>query len=201
MISAMASRYRAVALGVSTGGVEALRHLLPALPADFPLPLLIVIHIAPGAGDGLANLLDHHAQIRVKEADEGEAIENGVAYLAPADYHLLVEPDGRLGLSTDPVVNYARPSVDVLFESAAACFGPSLIGVVLTGAGSDGARGLERIGALGGYTIVQQPQDARMASMPDNALARVRADCQIALAELPALLMQLAGQEGICSKP
>jgi len=193
------ARYRAVALGVSTGGVEALRCLLPALPADFSLPLLIVIHIAPGAGDGLAVLLDQLAGIRVKEADEGEAICDGVAYLAPADYHLLVEPDGRLGLSTDPPVSYARPSVDVLFESAAAYFGAGLIGVVLTGAGSDGARGLQRISALGGYTIVQQPHDARMAAMPGNALARVKADREVRLAELPAVLAQLANPEGLCT--
>ncbi len=194
-------RYRAVALGVSTGGVEALRYLLPALPASFALPLLIVIHIAPGSGDGLACLLDQLAQIRVKEADEGELIMSGVAYLAPANYHLLVEPDGRLGLSTDPPVNFARPSVDVLFESAAVHFGAALIGVVLTGAGSDGAGGLARIGALGGYTIVQHPHDARMAAMPDSALAQVRADRMAALAELPALLMQLAAQESLCTPP
>ncbi|MES2263894.1 MAG: chemotaxis protein CheB [Pseudomonadota bacterium] len=188
-------RFRAVALGVSMGGVDALKRLLSALPADFSLPLLIVIHLAAGAGDGLARLLDGLSALHVKEADEGEPALPGVAYLAPANYHLLVETDGRLSLSTDPPVNFARPSVDVLFESAAACYGAQLIGVVLTGAGGDGAPGLERIGALGGYTIVQDPDDAVMDAMPRNALARTAADRIATLAELPALLLALAERE------
>ncbi len=184
--------FRAIALGVSMGGVDALKRLLPALPGDFALPLLIVIHIAAGSDDALARLLDGQSAIRVKEADEGELIAPAVAYLAPANYHLLVEPDARLALSTDAPVNWARPSVDVLFESAAACFGAALIGVVLTGAGGDGAPGLARIAQLGGYTIVQNPLDAVMDAMPASALARVTPDRVCTLGELPALLCQLA---------
>ncbi len=191
----MKPRFRAVVLGVSMGGVDALKRLLPALPAGFALPILIVIHIAPGSGDGLARLLDAHTRIRVKEADEGEPALPGVAYLAPANYHLLVEPDGCLSLSTDPPVNCARPSVDVLFESAARCYGTGLIGIILTGAGNDGAPGLACVQRLGGFTVVQEPADAQMDSMPSAALAGLAADRVVALDALAALLVELACRE------
>jgi two-component system chemotaxis response regulator CheB len=183
-------RFRAVVLGVSTGGVDALKRLLPALPATYSLPVLVVIHMTQGSGDGLAQLLNALAEIHVKEADEGEFIKAGVVYLAPANYHLLLETNGQLSLSTDPVVNFARPSIDVLFESAAGSFGKAVIGVVLTGAANDGALGLERIRQLGGFTIVQDPADAVMDSMPKFALAH--ADRVVSLDELPQLLQQLA---------
>lgn len=187
-------RYRAVAIGVSSGGVEALKRVLPVLPAGFPLPLLVVIHIAAASGDGLARLLDEASRLRVKEADEGELLAPGTAYLAPPGYHLLVELDGRLALTLDPPVSFARPSVDVLFESASACYGAALIGVVLTGAGSDGAGGLAGIGAAGGYTIVQDPGSAAMDAMPRAALARRAPDRVVTLDDLPALLVQLAAE-------
>lgn len=190
-----APRFRAIVLGVSSGGVDALQRLLPALPAGFALPILIVIHIAPGSSEGLARLLDARTGIRVKEADEGELAAPGTAYLAPANYHLLVELDGRLGLSADAPVNCARPSVDVLFESAARCYGAGLIGIILTGAGADGASGLACVQRLGGYTIVQEPADAQMDSMPSAALAGVAADRVLALDALAALLVELAGWE------
>lgn len=186
-------RFCAVVLGVSTGGVDALKRLLPALPATYSLPVLVVIHMAPGSGDGLAKLLDELSDIQVKEADEGEFAKAGVVYLAPANYHLLLESNGQLALSIDPVVNFARPAIDVLFESAAASYGPALIGVILTGAANDGARGLARIRQSGGYTIVQDPVDAAMDSMPKNALALGSADRVVKLDELPALLSYLEG--------
>lgn len=191
-------RFRAIVLGVSMGGVDALQRVLPALPADFALPLLVVIHVSPGSGDGLARLLDSMASLRVKEADEGELPQPGTAYLAPAGYHLLVERDGRLSLSADAPVSFARPSVDVLFESAAACYGGALAGVVLTGAGADGAAGLARIAQLGGYTIVQDPADTVMDLMPRAALARLAPGSPNAiatLATLPLLLQRLAATE------
>lgn len=191
-------RFRAVVLGVSMGGVDALQRVLPALPPDFPLPLLVVIHLSPGSGDGLARLLDSLSALRVKEADEGELPQPGSVYLAPAGYHLLVERDGRLALSADAPVSFARPSVDVLFESAAACYGSALAGAVLTGAGADGADGLAHIARLGGYTIVQDPADASMDLMPRAALARLAPGSPNAiatLARLPLLLQRLAGME------
>lgn len=186
-----AIRFNALVIGVSTGGVSALKHLLGALPADFPLPVLIVSHITPDADDGLAVLLNTLCAIRVKEADEQETIVPGTVYLAPANYHLLVERNNTLALSIDPPVNFARPSVDVLFESAAEVYGPSLIGVILTGAGSDGSKGLLKIKEKCGVAIVQDPSDAEMDSMPNSALQLLKADFVAPLLEIPGLLTRL----------
>lgn len=183
---------QAVVVGVSTGGVHALQKLLGQLPADFPLPILIVQHIGPEAGSGLAKLLDVRCALRVKEADDQDEILPGMAYLAPANYHLLVEQGGFLSLSADPHVNFARPSVDVLFESAAAVFGPSLIGIVLTGANFDGSRGLRTIKQKGGIAIVQDPADAEARQMPDSALAATEVDHVVSLDGMAVLLQTLA---------
>jgi two-component system chemotaxis response regulator CheB len=192
----MASRraFRAAVIGVSTGGVQALSQLLGALPGDFPLPLLIVQHMGSDAGSGLARLLDERCRLRVKEADEQDEIEAGTAYLAPPNYHLLVERGGYLALSEDAPVSFARPSVDVLFESAADVYGRELIGIVLTGANYDGARGLKRIKNLGGLAVVQDPADADAQQMPLAALAATEVDYVVALKELAALLQDLAAQ-------
>ena len=184
-------QFKALVIGVSTGGVTALKYLLGELPAHFPLPVLIVTHITPESDDGMAVLLNALSSIRVKEADEQEHITPGTVYLAPANYHLLVERDGTLALSIDPPVNYARPSVDVLFESAAEAFGPDLIGVILTGAGSDGSKGLLKIKNCSGVTIVQDPADAEVDSMPQSALQLLQADYVVRLNELPGILTRL----------
>ncbi len=184
-----------VVIGVSSGGVQALKRLLGALAADFPLPLLIVQHLSAEAGDGLARLLDELCAIRVKEADEQEQILPGTAYLAPPNYHLQVERGGSLSLAADGYVSYARPSIDVLFESAASAFGPSVLGVVLTGANSDGARGLKAIAAAGGLTIIQDPADAEASQMPAAALAATDPDHLLPLAEIAATLQHLAANE------
>lgn len=188
----MPRRFQAVAIGVSTGGVQALKTLLGQLPADFPLPVLIVQHISPDAGDGMAKLLDGLCGIRVREADEQERIAPGTVYLAPPNYHLLVEKGGVLALSADPPVSYARPSVDVLFEAAAAVFGTGLIGVVLTGANYDGARGVKAIKQRGGIVIVQEPADAVAPQMPEAALAAVAVDHVARLDAMAELLLRLA---------
>lgn len=188
-------RFQAIVIGISTGGVDALKELLGALPKDFPLPILIVQHISPDSGSRMAELLDDVCSIHVKEADEQELPAGGNVYMAPANYHLLVEQDGRLGLSTDPLVNYARPSVDVLFETAAEAFGRGLVGVVLTGAGSDGSRGLKRIKELGGVTVVQDPVDAVASSMPRNAIMALKPDYIVNLASLPQLFVNFTKSE------
>jgi two-component system chemotaxis response regulator CheB len=177
------------------GGVEALRMLLGGLPGDFPLPLLIVHHISADSGSDLANMLNAHCAIHVKEVDEGEQPASGTAYLAPSNYHLLVERDGSLALSVDMPVNFARPSVDVLFESAADAFGPGLIGVILTGAGSDGSKGLKMIKDKGGLAIIQDPADAEADPMPRSALAAVKADHVLPLKDIAPLLCALAERE------
>lgn len=185
-------RYRAIVMGVSTGGVGVLRPLLGALPAGFPLPVIVVQHLNPQAGGDLARFLDETCAIRVKEADDREAPAAGTVYLAPANYHLLVDLDRRFALSLDPPVNCARPSVDLLFESAAEAYGAALVGVVLTGAGQDGSRGLARIKECGGLTVVQDPADATAASMPRHALEAVAPDHLVALATMPQLFINLS---------
>lgn len=184
--------YAAVAIGVSTGGLRALKTILCALPPDFPMPLLIVQHIDRDAGAGLAHLLDSRCALKIKEADDQDAILSGTAYLAPANYHLLVEDRDHLTLSVDPPVSFARPSIDVLFESAAEIFGPQLIGIVLTGANFDGSRGLARVKACGGLAVVQDPKEAEAAQMPRAALACAEVDHVLPLASIAPLLEQLA---------
>lgn len=186
-------KFCAVVAGVSMGGVEALRILLGGLPGDFRLPVLVVHHISADSGSDLSKLLDERCAMHVKEADEGEAIKSGTAYLAPPNYHLLVEKNGTLALSVDMPVNFARPSVDVLFESAADAFGAGVIGVILTGSGFDGANGLKKIKDSGGLAVVQDPVDAEADSMPRSALAAVEADHVLPLKDISGLLCSLAG--------
>lgn len=185
--------YSVVVIGVSAGGFEALKRLLGELPADFPLPILIVQHLRPGTGS-LADALQHFCTIRLKEADEGETMTPGTVYFAPPDYHLLVERDGSLALSVDPPVRYARPSVDVLFDAAADAFGTGVIGVILTGANDDGSNGLLSIKSAGGTTIVQDPADAEVTQMPFSALRATAADHVLPLAQIPATLCALTGK-------
>jgi len=153
-------RYAAVVIGVSTGGVEALKVLLPALPAAFPLPIAIVQHRDRRSDGFLADYLNAMTGIAVSEAEDKEPFCAAHAYLAPAGYHLLIESDRSLSLTVDERVNYSCPSIDVLFESAANVFAQSLIGIVLTGANADGAQGLKTIKARGGLAVVQDPQTA-----------------------------------------
>lgn len=188
-------KYKAIVVGVSTGGVAALKILLGGLPSDFSIPILVVTHIAPDSDDGLAVLLNTFCPIRVKEADEQEVMLPGTVYLCPANYHLLVEQSGYLSLSIDPPVNFARPSVDILFESASNVYGSALIGIVLTGAGYDGSKGLLKIKNSGGLAIVQEPSDAEMDSMPKSALSLLKADYVVQLKEMPDLLMRLVREK------
>lgn len=161
---------KAVAIGASAGGVQALLHILPALPATYPFPVLIVIHVPPDRPNALVPLFDGKCRVRVKEAEDKEPAQAGVVYFAPSDYHLLVEGDGSLSLSLDDLVNHSRPAIDVLFETAADAFGPALAGVILTGANDDGARGLKAVAGAGGLALVEDPTGAYVSTMPAAAL-------------------------------
>jgi len=163
-------RPHAILIGASAGAVQALLAILPALPASFALPVLVVVHIPADRDNMLVPLLQSKCRITVKEAEDKEPIEGGVVYFAPSDYHLLVEADHSLSLSTDEHVNYSRPSIDVLFETAADAFGADLVGVILTGANHDGATGLRTVQAAGGVAIVQDRAEAYATAMPDAAL-------------------------------
>lgn len=167
-----AARPAAVVIGASAGAVEALTALLPGLPADYPLPLAVVVHLPPDRESVLAELFASRCALKVKEAEDKELLNPGTVYFAPPNYHLQVEPDARLSLSSDEAVLYSRPSIDVLFETAADACGRSLAGVILTGANSDGANGLARIGAAGGIALVQDPATAVSGTMPQAALDR-----------------------------
>jgi two-component system chemotaxis response regulator CheB len=165
-------KLEAIVIGASAGAVEALSILLPALPENYPLPILIVVHLPPDKNSILHELFRSKCRIAIREAEDKEPILPATVYFAPPDYHLLVEPDKTVALSSDEPVLYSRPSIDVLFESAADVYGPHLLGVVLTGANSDGARGLRAIVDAGGRAAVQSPQSASAAAMPQAALAR-----------------------------
>jgi two-component system chemotaxis response regulator CheB len=187
-------RFEAIVIGVSWGGMQAVKQILPRLPKNFKLPVIIVQHISPGAGNDWIELLDNMCGIKVKEADEKEKITAGIAYIAPAGYHLLIENDSTFSLSLDERVNYARPSVDVLFECAADVFAEKTIGIILTGLNSDGAKGLKRIKDSGGVAIVQDPTTAESGEMPHAALKATVADYVLPLDKIAGVLIDLEQQ-------
>lgn len=181
--------YQAVALGASAGGSAALRRILKRLPADFPLPLIVVQHVHPQQ-DGAA-FLYKDCELKAKDADEKEPILPGAVYFAPPNYHLLVEDDFTFSLSIDPKVHFSRPSADVLFESAADAYGAGLIAVVLSGANQDGAAGLRYVKRRGGLTVVQDPRDAESPFMPNAAIEAAAPDFILPADSIAALLLEL----------
>ncbi|MEA5582563.1 chemotaxis protein CheB [Nodularia harveyana UHCC-0300] len=180
-----------IVIGTSLGGLSALQILLGNLPANFNLPIAIVQHRHKNSGSILPTLLQAQSVLPIQEVEDKDEILPGKVYLAPADYHLLIEP-GYFALSTDEPVSYARPSIDVLFESAADIYAEGLIGVILTGANQDGTAGLKKVKAQGGMTIVQEPNTAESAIMPASAISAVKVDSILPLAEIPNLLVKLS---------
>ena len=187
-IALSSGRIQAVVIGASAGAVGALMQILPTLPGDYPLPVVIVVHVPPTASITLASVFTAHCAIQTKEAEDKEPIRAGVVYFAPPNYHLLVEPDFRLSLSSDDPVFFSRPSIDVLFESAADAYGDSLAGIVLTGANSDGAKGLRAVVDAGGLAFVQTPTSAEAAAMPQAALDACPAARALSLSEISTFL-------------
>jgi two-component system chemotaxis response regulator CheB len=180
----------AIVIGASAGAVEALSRILPLLPADCPFSVLVVVHIPADRSDLLAPLFQPKCQLAVKEAEDKEPILPGRIYFAPSNYHLLVEADRRVSLSVDDPVLYSRPSIDVLFETAADAYGARLVGIILTGASEDGAEGLRAIARAGGVALVENPAGALAPTMPRAALAR----CSEAQAmSLDAIAVHLVG--------
>jgi two-component system chemotaxis response regulator CheB len=184
--------YELVTIGASWGGLTAIETLLGALPKDFPIPIAIAQHRAVDSGSGaLSRLLSVRSGLDVCEAGDKDPIESGRVYIAPPDYHLLVEHEG-FALSVEGMVQHSRPSIDVLFDSAADAHGSGLIGVILTGANSDGAYGLTRVKRRGGVTIVQDPESAEKRDMPDAAIATGAADHVLPLDAIAPKLVELA---------
>jgi two-component system, chemotaxis family, protein-glutamate methylesterase/glutaminase len=185
--------YELVVMGASWGGLAALELVLGQLPADFPAPVAVAQHrSADGKSDGLARLLSAYSRVPVVDVEDKQPIEPGHVYLAPPDYHMLVEGDA-FSLSVDDAVLYSRPSIDVLFESAADQYRGRLIAIVLTGGNEDGAHGLATVKRLGGYTIVQNPAEAERPDMPRAALRAVEPDRVLALAAIGPALVELCG--------
>ncbi len=157
---------RIVVIGASAGAIQALSHILPMLPRGFPMPILVVVHVPSDRSNFLAPLFREKCQLAVREAEDKEPAQDGTVYFAPPDYHLLLETSGSLALSSDEPVQHSRPSIDVLFESAADSFGARVIGIVLTGANADGATGLRSVAAAGGIALIEDPTTAFADAMP-----------------------------------
>lgn len=183
--------FEIVVIGTSTGGLKAMQTLLSGLPAEFSLPIAIAQHRGKDLESGLCEYLSEISSLPVSEPDDKEALLGGHVYIAPRDYHLLIE-NRSFALSTAQSVRFARPSIDVLFESAADAFQTRAIGVILTGANSDGAQGLATIKSRGGFTIVEDPVSAAARELPDAAIAQAMPDKILALDQIAACLVTLS---------
>lgn len=184
------NEYRCIVIGVSAGGMLALSEILPELSTDFPVPIVIVQHLHPNQGKYHIQYFKDHCQLIVKEADELDVIKAGTIYFAAPNYHLLLEENLHFSFSIDRKVNYSRPSIDVMFVSAIDAFDGELIGIILTGANNDGATGLKQIKENGGITIVQDPKNAEVSSMPQAAINLHQPDFILTLHEIKELLIQ-----------
>ena len=177
-------------MGTSLGGLQALETVLGALPSKFPVPVVVVQHRNKNSDNTLTHLLKRHTALTVYDAEDKMPLEPSAVYISPPNYHTLVE-DGYIALSCDGPVQYARPSIDVLFESAAASYGRGTIGVIMTGASSDGAQGAAAIKNKGGVAIAQNPGTAEAAAMPAAAIAAAKVDYILPLAEIGPTLVTL----------
>lgn len=184
-------RYQAIVIGISSGGMNLLKIMFSSLPTDFNTPIIIVQHVGANSNSHWIKLLNEKSNLNLKEADEKEKIENGTVYFAPPNYHLLIEKDRTFSLTIDERVNFARPSIDVLFESAAEAYKNTLIGIVLTGSNNDGNQGIKRIKECGGLIIIQDPTTAESPYMPSSALTVVESDHILSIENIIALLIAL----------
>ena len=181
----------AVVIGASAGGVDALLKLLSDLPEHFRLPVITVLHLPAGRDSHLPDIFRHRSSLAVHEAVDKQKISPGTLYFAGSGYHLSVEKDKTFSLSCEAPVHHSRPSIDLLMESAADSYGEKLAGILLTGASHDGAVGLAKISLRGGITVVQDPAEAQVATMPEAAIRRLRPDLILRLDDIRGLLLQL----------
>lgn len=188
-------QFAAVVIGASAGGVNALLEILPALPKSTPFPVVVVLHVMKGRQNQLAEVFQQRLAVRVLEAADKDELQPGTLYFAPAGYHLSVEEGGVLSLSQEEPVHFARPAIDITMASAADVYGPQLAGILLTGANQDGAAGLAAIGAAGGLTVVQDPAEAQVAVMPNEAIRLRQPDLVLTLQEIRSLLLKLENKQ------
>ncbi|MBY0238314.1 MAG: chemotaxis protein CheB [Burkholderiaceae bacterium] len=190
-------RCEAAVIGASAGGVAALLDVLPGLPPQVPVPVVVVVHMLRGRASQLAELFAARLAVPVREAADKDAVAPGAVYFAPADYHLSLENDGTFSLSNEAPHIFSRPAIDFAMQSAADAYGPALVGILLTGASHDGAAGLAAIGAAGGLTVVQDPQQAQSPLMPGAAIRLREPDLILSLQQIRTLLAMLgAGGPG-----
>ncbi|MDQ7983949.1 chemotaxis protein CheB [Pseudomonas sp. G34] len=190
-MSRPAHKPEVVVVGASAGGVEALLGLFEGLPTGYGLPLVVVLHLPDGRPSLLPDLFARRLALRVKEAQDKEALQPGTLYFAAPGYHLCIEADHSFSYSREEPVHFSRPSIDYLFESAADAYGAAVMGILLTGANQDGAAGLYTIKQRGGVTVVQDPQEAQVATMPEAALALHQPDYILTVRGILALLAEL----------
>jgi len=191
-MSSTDSIFQAVVVGSSAGGLFALTTILEKLPEDYTLPIIIVQHRTKEQGQLLEEILQTKCKLKIKQADEKEKIKPGYVYVAPPNYHLLIEKDKTLSLSSDERIKFSRPSIDVLFETAAYVFQKHLIGIIMTGANSDGTEGMCAIQQLGGLTIAQQPSEAEYRMMPEAAIEAGCVGHVMSLIEIQSFLYNLS---------
>jgi two-component system chemotaxis response regulator CheB len=185
------NKYEAVVIGTSAGGLTALKTIIMKIENKNIPPVIIVQHMHPQSDDFLACYLNNITHLTVKQADEKEKILPNTIYLSPANYHLLIEEDRTFSLSIDKHENYSRPSIDVLFDTAAEVYCPDIIGIILTGANNDGANGIKKIKEHGGLTIVQDPLTAEADAMPKAALSATHIDKILTLEQIGHFLNKI----------
>jgi two-component system chemotaxis response regulator CheB len=190
--AALAGRnIEAVVIGASAGGVGALLRLLPGLPSGYSRAVVALLHLPEGRQSQLADVFAQRMVLPVREAEDKHPVSSGTLYFAGSGYHLSVEQDRSFSLSCEAPLHFARPAIDYLMESAADVYGPALLGILLTGANQDGAAGLAAIGAAGGLTVVQDPRDAEVATMPREAIKLRTPDLILPLDDIQTLLLML----------
>lgn len=183
-----------IVVGTSLGGFNALEQVFSPIPADFCVPVVVVQHRHRTSTAALARFVENNIQMPVYDAEDGQPLDRGGVYLAPADYHVLIE-EGAIRLSLEGPVNYSRPSIDLLFETAAEEYGESLVAVVLTGANNDGAAGAAAVKANGGTVVVQEPETAEAPEMPRAAIRASKVDYILPLEEVSRFLLHRCGIE------
>jgi two-component system, chemotaxis family, protein-glutamate methylesterase/glutaminase len=184
-----------VAIAASAGGLNALSKVLSGFPENFPAAVTIVQHLDPRHRSLMADILNRRTRLQVKEAEEGDRLSSGTVYIAPPNRHLLINPDGTLSLTQSELVNFVRPSADLMFDSAAASYKDRAIAVVLTGTGNDGAMGVQAIAKMGGTVIAQDPETSEFSGMPNAAIQTGGVNFILHLSKIASALVSLVMQE------
>ncbi len=191
----ISNQYKAIVIGGSAGSFQVINKILNGLPTDFELPIIMCLHRLKHVRQGFVEALNLKSSTVVEEPDDKEPIRKGKIYLAPANYHMLVELGNTFALSTDEMVNHSRPSIDLTLESAAYVYKTKLIGILLSGANKDGAMGMKKIKDWGGLTIVQDPAECMIDTMPTSALKLTQIDYTLPVQKILEFLLEVHKQQ------